>query len=72
MARPLRVEFDGAIYHVTSPGTPDETSSMTVRIATKRDTRIVQAVHRYGYSQREVADSLHLHYATVSRLANEP
>jgi len=37
---------------------------------TKRDARIVQAVHRYGYSQREVADSLHLHYATVSRLAN--
>ncbi len=37
---------------------------------TKRDARIVQAVHRYGYSQREVADFLHLHYATVSRLAN--
>src|SRR3989304_2026960 len=52
MARPLRVEFDGAIYHVTPPGTPDETSSMTVRIVTKRDARIVQAVHRYGYSQR--------------------
>ena len=37
---------------------------------TKRDTRIVQAVHRYGYSQKEVADFLNLHYATVSRLAN--
>ena len=37
---------------------------------TKRDGRIVQAVHRYGYSQREVADFLDLHYATVSRLAN--
>ena len=39
---------------------------------TKRDARIVQAVHRYGYSQREVADFLDLHYATVSRLANRP
>jgi hypothetical protein len=36
----------------------------------KRDTTIAQAVHRYGYSQREVADWLGLHYATVSRIAN--
>jgi len=34
------------------------------------NARIVQAVRRYGYSQREVADFLHLHYATVSWLAN--
>ncbi|MBI2988453.1 MAG: helix-turn-helix domain-containing protein, partial [Deltaproteobacteria bacterium] len=38
----------------------------------KRDARIVQAVHRYGYTQREVADFLNLHYATISRLANRP
>jgi putative transposase len=37
---------------------------------TQRDARIVQAVHRYGYSQREIADFLELHYATISRLAN--
>ena len=37
---------------------------------TKRDARIVHAVHRYGYSQRQVADYVNLHYATVSRLAN--
>ncbi|MCS6304379.1 MAG: helix-turn-helix domain-containing protein [Nitrospira sp.] len=30
----------------------------------------VQAVHRYGYSQRKVADMLGLHYATISRIAN--
>ena len=34
------------------------------------NARIVQAVHRYGYSQREIADFLDLHYVTVSRLAN--
>ncbi|NGZ11687.1 MAG: hypothetical protein CV088_20335 [Nitrospira sp. LK70] len=28
---------------------------------------MVQAIHRDGYSQREVADFLGLHYATVSR-----
>jgi REP element-mobilizing transposase RayT len=38
----------------------------------KRDTSIVQAVHRYGYSQKAVADVLGLHYSTVSRLANRP
>ncbi|MFO0700713.1 MAG: transposase [Nitrospira sp.] len=36
----------------------------------KRDTVIRQAVHQHGYSQREVADWLGLHYATVSRIAN--
>jgi REP-associated tyrosine transposase len=36
----------------------------------KRDGLIVRAVHRYGYSQTEVADFLQLHYATISRLAN--
>ncbi len=36
----------------------------------RRDGLIVRAVHRYGYSQREVAEHLVLHYATVSRLAN--
>jgi hypothetical protein len=34
------------------------------------NARILQVVRRYGYSQREVADFLDLHYATVSRLAN--
>ncbi len=36
----------------------------------KCDAVIVRTVHRDGYSQREVADCLDLHYATVSRLAN--
>jgi REP element-mobilizing transposase RayT len=38
----------------------------------KRDSAMGQAVHRYGYSQREVADWLGLHYATVSRIVNRP
>jgi len=40
------------------------------RTKTTRDTIIVQAIHRYGYSQREVAEVLRLHYATISRIAN--
>lgn len=42
------------------------------RTKAKRYTVIGQAVHRYGYSQREVADWLGLHYATVSQIANRP
>ncbi|MGH8546812.1 MAG: addiction module toxin RelE, partial [Gammaproteobacteria bacterium] len=35
---------------------------------TARDRAIAAAVNRYGYSQMEVADYLHLHYSTISRL----
>jgi hypothetical protein len=34
----------------------------------RRDRRIAEAVQRWGYSEREVADYLRLHYSTVSRL----
>jgi putative transposase len=34
----------------------------------ERDRRIYEAVQHYGYSEREVADYLNLHYSTVSRL----
>jgi DNA-binding MarR family transcriptional regulator len=37
----------------------------------KRDALIVRAVNRYGYSQREIADYVGLHYATVSRLVSQ-
>jgi putative transposase len=30
-----------------------------------------EAVERYGYSQKEVADYLGIHYSTVSRLVNK-
>jgi len=37
----------------------------------KRDRGIAEAVKRWGYSGREVANYLGLHYSTVSRLINE-
>lgn len=33
-----------------------------------RDKKIAEAVERYGYSQKEVADYLKMHYSTISRL----
>jgi len=38
----------------------------------KLDALILGTIHRYGYSQREGADWLDLHYGTVIRLANRP
>ncbi|MCL5022647.1 MAG: transposase [Nitrospirae bacterium] len=37
----------------------------------KRDRKIVDAVERYGYSQREIAEHLGMHYTTISRIVNE-
>jgi len=37
----------------------------------KRDKNIVDAVERYGYSQREIAEHLGMHYTTISRIVNE-
>jgi transposase len=37
----------------------------------KRNREIADAVERWGYSQKEVADHLGLHYSTVSRLIKE-
>ena len=37
----------------------------------KRNKGIVEAVYEYGYSQREVADHIGMHYTTISRLLNK-
>jgi DNA-binding MarR family transcriptional regulator len=67
MARPLRIEYDGALYHVTSRG--NERKAIF-----KDDTDralfldILAQVKEHGYSQVEVARHLKLHYTTVSRI----
>ncbi|MDP2754811.1 MAG: helix-turn-helix domain-containing protein [Nitrospirota bacterium] len=38
-----------------------------------RNKKIAEAAERYGYSQKEIADYLKMHYSTISRLVkNEP
>jgi hypothetical protein len=37
----------------------------------ERNSHIKEAVNRYGYSQKEVADYLELYYTTISRIVNE-
>lgn len=36
----------------------------------RRHKKVVEAVERYGYSQKEVADFLGMHYSTISRLVS--
>jgi len=37
----------------------------------RRDKRIVEAVEGFGYSQKEVADHLGMHFSSVSRIMRQ-
>jgi plasmid maintenance system antidote protein VapI len=37
----------------------------------KRNKKIEEAVERYGYAQREVADHLGMHFTSISRIMRE-
>ncbi len=58
MARPLKVEFDSALYHVTSRGNAREDT-----FDDDADGKVFLVIL--------VANYLDLHYATISGLANE-
>jgi ribosome-binding protein aMBF1 (putative translation factor) len=36
-----------------------------------RNNKIKEAINKYGYSQKEVADHLKLYYTTISRIVND-
>jgi putative transposase len=38
----------------------------------RRDRKIVEAVERHGYSQREIAEHLEMHYSTISKIVGSP
>jgi len=56
-AQPLRIEFAGAAYHITSRG----------------NEKIEEEEHeeRYGYTQREVADHPGMHFSSISKIIRE-
>jgi len=51
-----------------SPGLKDIFPENLMEDQKTRDERIAQAVGEWGYTQRELADNLGLHYSTVSRI----
>ena len=72
MARPLRIEFKGALYHVTSRGNArqkiffDDTDTRSERNAAIRIAR-----ERCGYSVSDIARHLELSIPTVSLISRE-
>jgi transposase len=58
MARPLRLELPGGIYHVTARGNE--------RRSIFREA-IARAHRKDDYSMRKIAGALGCHYATISR-----
>lgn len=52
-------------------GRPTIEHLLNQREKEKRDRKIREAVEKHGYSEKEVADHLILHYSTISRLVNE-
>lgn len=55
MARPLQIEYSGTAYPITSIGNEE----------------IEGAVERCGYTQREVADHLGMHFSSISRIMRQ-
>lgn len=52
---------------VNRPGLADIFTKKT-KSRTDRNKKIREAVERHGYSQREIADHLGMHYSSISRL----
>jgi putative transposase len=57
--------------YIKRPGLEEIFSGEAVNKKSKRDMKIREAAEMHGYSQKEVADYLGLHYSTISRLINE-
>jgi len=84
MARPLRIEYPGALYHITCRGNArdriypihaDRELLLQVlaqgpclyRSGAKDVDGVVRAYVEYGYTQKEIAANLGVHYSTISR-----
>lgn len=66
MARPLRIEYPGVLYHVTSRGNTERKIFLNGRDRKWRDEAIATAVSR-DYTLKDIADHLHIHCKTVSK-----
>jgi putative transposase len=54
--------------YVSRPGFDALFTHSIVYIRETRDRKIAEAVKEYGYTQREVADYLGMHFSSVSRI----
>jgi len=54
--------------YVNRPGLDGILTEKAMKKKSIRDKKIQEAVDEYGYSQKEIADHLGMHYSTISRL----
>ena len=57
--------------YVTRPGLDGLFIEKTISDKRARNRKIVEAINKYGYSQKEVADHLGMHYTSISILFNK-
>ncbi|MHC4455196.1 MAG: REP-associated tyrosine transposase [Planctomycetota bacterium] len=57
--------------YVTRPGLREVLNVRTLEDRRKRAQGVIKAVLRYGYSQKEVADYIGIHYSTVSKIVEK-
>lgn len=57
--------------YLNRPGLGQLFSGRVLQDKAKRDERIEEAVEKYGYTQREVADHLGMHFTSISRIMRE-
>lgn len=57
--------------YINRPGLKELFKASIINKKQERDRKIREAVERHGYSQKEIADYLKMHYSTISRLVNQ-
>lgn len=57
--------------YMQRPGLEEIFSENTLMKRKERDRKIVEAVEAYGYTQREVANHLKMHFTSISRIMRE-
>ncbi len=76
MARPLRIEFRGALYHVTSRGDGRDAIYLADKDRVQYLDVLAQVCDRFaayasgGYSMKDIGEHFELHYSRISRITN--
>lgn len=64
-------EIPKSMRHIGRPGLREVLKGIDIKDKHQRSPKIIKAVIEHGYSQKEVADYLGIHYSTLSRIVNK-
>jgi DNA-binding NarL/FixJ family response regulator len=71
MALPPRIEYPYTVSHITSRGAALEELFKQTETKAQRNKNICDAHMSCGYSLKEIADHLQIHYTTVSKVLTQ-